>query len=560
MDVDNPTLTILDKVKSNFDTRKGKIIAKLVRTSKSLKVDPEVLSEEWDAFSFQSGGRSLDLNEENLESFLTTIKGKHIKRKDVNISHTPVRKKPIIQTPVRTTKTFKTPAPKYAVPDEPEVPMSVSRQKYAERSNSGQTVWQFGKDREFNKKRPEYLPKLDINIDQSIPTTWLWEKTHELVSSQRSIIDDFGERFRKNYFLNNKEAEVLDSEDFFENLNKPNQTDAFYVGRIVNENPEKRLTSSTIFLESFDQSLNTIVKLDLSKMNDFATFGGQVVVIKGINPDGKSIVVHEIFTNFASPKKKKALQNETIHKKRGGLELSVQLASGPFWCNDTFGWNEAVPFHDFLKKAAENKPDALILCGPFIDSKNKTLDELTRTFEEEFVQFCLSFHSELVKMKLIGLKVFFIPSVRDIFHRPNFPQPPFKIPSFEPPETWYFLSNPCNFTIENVRFGVSTMDSLLSLNRSELCRFTVARKSFSTSYITLYTTTEFLPCLSPSQNSYRLDKSCSIQIRNSGCTNYTISIKMFCTNIDRRYYLYKSRLFGQRTIRWNLRTNTSKYS
>lgn len=93
-----------------------------------------------------------------------------------------------------------------------------------------------------------------------------------------------------------------------------------------------------------------------------------------------------------------------------------------------------VPLAELLAAAAEDKPDLLILCGPFVDInqpdiKDSLLVELTHqeVFYERVVpqvnKFCLTGSP--------GTRVIMVPSERDVHHDFVFPQPPFSIPRDE---------------------------------------------------------------------------------------------------------------------------------
>lgn len=95
-----------------------------------------------------------------------------------------------------------------------------------------------------------------------------------------------------------------------------------------------------------------------------------------------------------------------------------------------------VPLAELLATAAEEKPDLLVLCGPFVDINQSgitdgRLVELTHqeVFYERIVpqvnKFCLSGSP--------GTRVIMVPSERDVHHDFVFPQPPFSIPRDEVP-------------------------------------------------------------------------------------------------------------------------------
>merc|ERR1712105_382707 len=90
------------------------------------------------------------------------------------------------------------------------------------------------------------------------------------------------------------------------------------------------------------------------------------------------------------------------HQQRDGLGLLVEVACGPFISEDFVGWENSLPMHAFLEEAKKSKADALVLCGPFLDEKNKALDTLKRTYVEEFLDFLNELRAHLEEKKMIN--------------------------------------------------------------------------------------------------------------------------------------------------------------
>jgi len=486
MNINNAKQTIRDELEIEDD----KLVHKLLQATKILHLDATAICEHWDAYSFQSGGReSLIVNEENIITFLTQLKSKMSKQKKV--SSTPHR---FLQSNNSIASSAKKREPSYYTQDQSVVvrkftsptakslksSVDISQQKFQERTNSGESICTLNETITVEQERPKFLPQSDIQIKISPIKTWLWAKPHEVSSVQRQKIEDFGKHFRTLHEHQDSSA-VASDDEFFERANKPSQSDSFYVGRIVSKNSMfKRMDKNSVYFEGFHEHRSLLVQLDVSKLNNFSVFPGQIVVVKGINPDGQTIFVTELFNNFSSPKLKSLTDPviaEKIEKKRGGLDLVVFVASGPFCCDNTFGFENSITFHKFLNTCSKDNPDVIILTGPIIDAKNKKLQCCERTYSEEFSTFVNDLYKKM-PADLLKTNIIFIPSTRDIHHRPNFPQPPYKFqnkegcPEMKLPENWFFLSNPSEFTIDGVSFAVTTNDTLLTLNKSEYCRFT----------------------------------------------------------------------------------------
>ena len=97
------------------------------------------------------------------------------------------------------------------------------------------------------------------------------------------------------------------------------------------------------------------------------------------------------------------------------MGLVVEVACGPFCCEDFIGWDQSKPIHSFLKQAKESKPDALILCGPFVDEENKVLHTCERTYLDEFIHFLQSLRKHLEDNIMADTTIIFVPSISRIF-------------------------------------------------------------------------------------------------------------------------------------------------
>eukprot|EP01044_Picomonas_judraskeda_P000401 COSAG03_NODE_18_length_21685_cov_15.938988_7_plen_141_part_00 len=119
------------------------------------------------------------------------------------------------------------------------------------------------------------------------------------------------------------------------------------------------------------------------------------------------------------------------------VDSSETILHNPILCLSSYTTKDSlqyVPLAELLASAAEDKPDLLILCGPFVDInqpdiQGSRLVELTHqeVFYERVVpqlnKFCLTGSP--------GTRVIMVPSERDVHHDFVFPQPPFSVPRDE---------------------------------------------------------------------------------------------------------------------------------
>jgi len=307
--------------------------------------------------------------------------------------------------------------------------------------------------KKIKHKRITCLSKIKVCVLPFEEDSYLWQKPINVVRQQRNLIEEFSEQF-----LRKIEQNRID--DFFENLNQMNQSITFYIGRVIEGYEKKtKIDLKDVFLENFLENRSIIVKLDLSQLSEFSLFPGQVVVLKGSNPTGNEIIVFEIWSDFSffnSISKNLRILNNT--KSQIKHSLIIQIGCGPFYYSDLFGFEQALFFHEFFYKSKKIKPDVIILCGPFLDETNELIENCSFVYQDEWIKFLRKLKDCILRLKLENTSFFFIPSIRDLHHRPSFPQPPFN--TIGTPNNWYFISNPSFFTIESLVFAVSSFDSL----------------------------------------------------------------------------------------------------
>lgn len=98
-------------------------------------------------------------------------------------------------------------------------------------------------------------------------------------------------------------------------------------------------------------------------------------MVSGMNPKGDVLMVEEVITeqNLQPPKPPQIADR-----------LSFVIAAGPYTNDDDLVYD---PLQDLVMYLKENRPNVLILCGPFMEADHKVISDnitLAETFEAFF--------------------------------------------------------------------------------------------------------------------------------------------------------------------------------
>jgi DNA polymerase alpha subunit B len=275
-------------------------------------------------------------------------------------------------------------------------------------------------------------------------------------------------------------------------VNMPSQEKGWYCGRICCEGDSGSINASSVLLEGAN---GRRVRLDFGKADNFGVFPGQIVVLRGNNTSGESILVQEIWSDAAlpmvkTPADKMATWNET-DAFLGGLPLSMVMASGPFTCSSDLTYK---PLEDLLGHVAQQKPDVLILTGPFVDCKHRLLNPDAAGTAGGFsggnppdsLQVVRHVMRDLILERLATCSpttsCVLVPCLDDLHSRTTFPQPPFdhaEVLSAVQDEAdvaqrvdVQLVGNPCVLRINEILVGICTADPIRSLSANEASRST----------------------------------------------------------------------------------------
>ena len=233
----------------------------------------------------------------------------------------------------------------------------------------------------------------------------------------------------------------------------PSQDTVWVCGRICCEAAEGRINKSSVVLEGSRQdSAGRRVHLDLQDVPSYSLFPGQIVLVEGVNSSGRRMVAKRIIEGIAKPPltspATKLLEYHHSTVYQGGSALNIVTAAGPFTTADNLDYQ---PLQDLLIKVLQDKPDVLVLVGPFVDISQPLLStgdvRLSNAVDdgnenaEDAGTHGASYEMVFVeKVVRDGLKSLFqseedygvspthivlVPSLQDAHHEFVFPQPPF---------------------------------------------------------------------------------------------------------------------------------------
>eukprot|EP00571_Detonula_confervacea_P012384 CAMPEP_0172302316 /NCGR_PEP_ID=MMETSP1058-20130122/4034_1 /TAXON_ID=83371 /ORGANISM="Detonula confervacea, Strain CCMP 353" /LENGTH=749 /DNA_ID=CAMNT_0013012741 /DNA_START=64 /DNA_END=2313 /DNA_ORIENTATION=- len=315
----------------------------------------------------------------------------------------------------------------------------------------------------------------------------------------------------------------------------PKQNKVLCVGRICNEAHEGRLNRASIRLEGSRQhSAGSRIQLDLQGLNSNTTddqgnvqqnkqsysfFSGQIVAVEGINSSGRTLQASRLLEGAPPPQEtltaSELLDYQYGSKSQNGNPLSIVSMCGPFTTKDNLDYD---PLVDAILKISADKPDVVILCGPFVDGRQPLVggedgsggaiveDENgnDRTVSYEYL-FATKISALLEEMYAndpeLKTQFVLVPSMDDAFLDAVYPQPPLEglvegIPM--PKEVAaefgdlglnhvelagrenqkgrdgssrqrrvHCVSNPCTLQINDVTIGVTSTDVLFHISSDE---------------------------------------------------------------------------------------------
>ncbi|PAV73916.1 hypothetical protein WR25_07719 isoform J [Diploscapter pachys] len=256
----------------------------------------------------------------------------------------------------------------------------------------------------------------------------------------------------------------------------------FVYGEVVNDiwegQPFGEGNPATLLVDDENGSL---VKLDLTNIKDFCLFSGMIIAMQGVNENGETFVASKLF-QLQSPALPK-IQPENLVDSGN---LHIMVACGPFTSNVNCSYSHLQMFLDLVK---EQKPNIVILMGPFVDRRNKSLTEKDKntvaiTYETQHEAVLL-----MIARALEGTSTHVIlqPNAqRDACLVPEFPCSPLQVPgeisrilgevAFVISRNFYYyffnfqrlhlISDPAIISVNGIQIGMVGPDILAHLSKS----------------------------------------------------------------------------------------------
>ena len=319
-----------------------------------------------------------------------------------------------------------------------------------------------------NQSPPTDRPPCTLVLASSHPTVL------PLTAPYKYMFPQFATEARVMSELTEEMAELIAIEadlPTFDTLEDGGQN-VWVFGRVIPEmdpdNQDSNLRANTFaLLGTRENPQNRWVKLDLSGMDRYSLFPGQNIAVRGRNePNKKVLFVKELKLGVPPPLVGHPI---TTHP------LSVYIAAGPYTPDTNLKFE---PLRDLTRVVSEAKPDLLILFGPFVPDHNTALGtkEHQCTYKELFKK---KVKPILEVSRNSGTKVILIPSMKDLFHHPIFPQPPYpdldmteyttkgkenlKLSSYA-----QLFPDPAQFDFNSVRFAVTCTDIVTHMAKQEV--------------------------------------------------------------------------------------------
>ncbi|KAJ9119956.1 hypothetical protein QFC24_005439 [Naganishia onofrii] len=287
------------------------------------------------------------------------------------------------------------------------------------------------------------------------------------------MIDDAAERFRDAYGID----ELTDPSAL-------SQDSTHVFGRIISTPTDTgKPSDSSLLLESSRAMGNgkrtplrfaaqgVKVREGTPGVAGFGWFPGCLVGLKGRNGGGGAFEVEEVIMPPPLEMERTPLPDMLAMQERtGGQPVEVMLAAGPYTLDADL---EYAPFEALVEAAIRDRPDVLLLLGPFVDSAHPLLKvgDTDLTPVQLFREHISSRLTALMESSP-GTAVILIPSVRDLISRHvAFPQTPLdKDPELGLPKRVRMLPNPAHFYVNETLFSVASIDVLFHLRKEEYFR------------------------------------------------------------------------------------------
>ena len=145
---------------------------------------------------------------------------------------------------------------------------------------------------------------------------------------------------------------------------------------------EGKINRTSVLLEgSRHYSNGARVNVDLSSLTSngasYSLFPGQIVAVEGINSSGRKMVAQRICEGAARPSLRTSVDalmkyhhGPADHAGQDGKALKIMAMSGPYTTSDSLDY---APLLDALTQVQQDRPDVVIMTGPFVDMRQPSI-------------------------------------------------------------------------------------------------------------------------------------------------------------------------------------------
>ena len=304
---------------------------------------------------------------------------------------------------------------------------------------------------------------------------------------------------------------------------------SLHVAPHLHQAHEGRLNKASIRLEGSRQlSSGARVQLGLEELlvtppsnsadlkptvpTSYSLFPGQIVAVEGVCSSGRKIQASRLLEGVPPPADKatraELLEYHHGSERQNGSPLSIVSLCGPFTTRDNLDYD---PLVEALVQIQKDRPDVVILCGPFVDGRQPLIagGEPTVALEDgsETKVSSEKLFADKVSLLLeemytvdpdLTTQVVLVPSLDDAFLDAVYPQPPMEDrapgvdvprdqagmfgdlglrhveaagredrPARGRPRRVHCVPNPCTLRINDVTVGVTSTDILAHLSADE---------------------------------------------------------------------------------------------
>uniref|UniRef100_A0A6I8N3K0 DNA polymerase alpha subunit B n=1 Tax=Ornithorhynchus anatinus TaxID=9258 RepID=A0A6I8N3K0_ORNAN len=347
-------------------------------------------------------------------------------------------------------------------------PSATPSQKYSSRSSRGEVVTSFGSAQGMSWSGQGGEGSVSLSVlgcPESLTGTYrsMFQKPVDVREVLICKIEDLGYELKEVYNI-----------ESFSPVLVPAQEPVTVLGQIGCDSNGKLNPKSVILEGDREHSLGAQLPLDLSELQEYSLFPGQVVVMEGTNTTGKKLIATKLYQGVPLPFHQSAEEDPE--------QRMVVAASGPYTTSDSITYD---PMMDLIAVINRDRPDVCILSC-----------QLTSPFEDVFKQ-CLRTIIEGTRSS--GSHLVFVPSLRDVHHDLVYPQPPFscyELPK-EDRQRVLFVSDPCTLSVNGVVFGLTSTDLLFHMGSEEICSSSSGSDRFSRILKHILTQRSYYPLYPP---------------------------------------------------------------